>query len=280
MDPKINFDTTTDGGGKTIYLIDSAEQMAKLGQASADQTKEKTFRLNQDLDIGITSAATGTFAGTFDGDGHVIKINHLDITDSTLGPGTQGVSQGALFGTVSGTVENLIIDVTDENASYERISDAGVMETGETEENIPAAPQYSLDNNETVSEFSTDDEKKAYEAIRFTDAYETVYLNDVGEECAEGDTGATEYRKYISNATSSTTTTYEVNNATQTDTIGILCGAIGNGGTVDRVSLNGNSVTVIQAGKTYPVSKTTSTVTPYAYYYRVDSAKRIEAQSI
>ena len=29
-DPKINFDTTTDGGGKTIYLIDSAEQMASL----------------------------------------------------------------------------------------------------------------------------------------------------------------------------------------------------------------------------------------------------------
>ena len=44
------------------------------------QTREKTFRLNQDLEIGITSAATGTFAGTFDGDGHVIKIaNRLDI---------------------------------------------------------------------------------------------------------------------------------------------------------------------------------------------------------
>ena len=71
-----------------------------------------------------------------------------------------------------------------------------------------------------------------------------MYLNAEGKECAKGDTGANEYRKYISNATSSTTTTYEVNNATQTDTIGILCGAIGNGGTVDRVSLNGNSVTV------------------------------------
>lgn len=123
--PDINFDTTADGDGRTIYLIDSAEQISKLGQASADQTKEKTFRLNQDLDIGITSAATGTFAGTFDGDGHVIKINRLDITDRTSGTETQGVSQGALFGTVSGTVENLIIDVTDENASYERISDAG-----------------------------------------------------------------------------------------------------------------------------------------------------------
>ncbi|MDY4546917.1 MAG: hypothetical protein SO454_08595, partial [Candidatus Choladocola sp.] len=278
-DLNVNFDTITESE-ETVYLVENTEQISKLGQASEAQTSGKIFRLNKDLEIGITSAATGTFAGTFDGDGHVIKINHLDITDSTPGTETQGVSQGALFGTVSGIVENLIIDVTDENASYERISDAGVMESSEKGQEIPAAPQYSLDNNETVSEFSTDDEKKAYEAIRFTDAYETVYLNDVGEECAEGDTGVTEYRKYISNATSSTTTTYEVNNATQTDTIGILCGAIGNGGTVDRVSLNGNSVTVIQAGKTYPVSKTTSTVTPYAYYYRVDSAKRIEAQSM
>ena len=42
--PDINFDTTADGDGRTIYLIDSAELISKLGQASADQTKEKTFR--------------------------------------------------------------------------------------------------------------------------------------------------------------------------------------------------------------------------------------------
>ena len=63
-------------------------------------------------------------------------------------------------------------------------------------------------------------------------------------------------------------------------TIGILCGSIGESGTVEQVYLNGNSVTVIQAGKTYPKSKTTSTVIPYAYYYKVDSEKRIEAQSM
>lgn len=279
-DPKINFDTTTDGDGKTIYLIDSAEQMSKLGQASEEQTKKKTFRLKQDLDIEIKSAATGTFAGTFDGDGHVIKIGKLDITDSTPGTETQGVSQGALFGTVSGTVENLIIDVTDENASYERISDAGVMESNKEKTETKPAQQFDLKNNDTVNEFSTGDKKKAYEAIRFTDAYETVYLNGAGEECDKGDTGATPYRKYISNATSSTTTAYEVNDATKTDTIGILCGSIGESGTVEQVYLNGNSVTVIQAGKTYPKSKTTSTVTPYAYYYRVDSEKRIEAQKM
>ncbi|MFR5354671.1 MAG: hypothetical protein ACLTI1_00125 [Clostridia bacterium] len=53
--PDINFDTATDGNGKTIYLIDSAEQISKLGQASAEQTKEKILRLNKDLEIGIIS---------------------------------------------------------------------------------------------------------------------------------------------------------------------------------------------------------------------------------
>ncbi len=153
-DLDVNFDTITESG-ETVYLVENTEQMSKLGQASAEQTKGKTFRLKQDLEIGIKSAATGTFAGTFDGDGHVIKISQLDITDSTPGTEAQGVSQGALFGTVSGTVENLIIDVTAENASYERISDAGVTGSSETGSEIPAAPQYDLDDNETVTVNST-----------------------------------------------------------------------------------------------------------------------------
>ena len=279
-DLNVNFDTITESE-KTVYLVENTEQMSKLGQASEEQTKDKTFRLNQDLDIGIRSAATGTFAGTFDGDGHVIRINTLKIEDSAKDTNKTGVSQGALFGTVSGRVENLIIDVTAENASYQRTSDAGVTESTGTPSKTEADKKYAFDTNTTVNEFSTDGkEKAAYEAIRFTDVFETVYLNAEGKECAIGDTGATEYRKYISNATSSTTTTYEVNDATQTDTIGILCGSIGQSGTVEQVYLNGNSVTVIQAGKTYPKSTTTSTVTPYAYYYRVDSEKRIEAQSM
>lgn len=279
--PDINFDTATDGEGKTIYLIDSAEQMSKLGQASAEQTNDKTFRLKQDLDIRIKSAATGTFAGTFDGDGHVIKINHLNITDSTPGTETQGVSQGALFGTVSGTVENLIIDVTDENASYKRISDAGVTESTGTPSKTEADKKYAFDTDTTVNEFSTGNkEKAAYEAIRFTDAFETVYLDKAGNECGKEDADAQEYRKYTSDETESTITTYETKNATQTDTIGILCGAIGQGGTVDRVSLNGDSVSVVQTGKAYPKTITNSTVTPYVYYYKVESADRIEAQTM
>ena len=61
-----NFEVASDGA----YLVESAGQLKNLGLATTG-TEDKTFRLKQDLEIGITSAATGTFAGTFDGDGHV-----------------------------------------------------------------------------------------------------------------------------------------------------------------------------------------------------------------
>ena len=270
-DPKINFETTTDGDGKTIYLIDSAEQISKLGQASEEQTREKIFRLNKDLEIGITSAATGTFAGTFDGNGHVIKINHLDITDSTPGTETQGVSQGALFGTVSGTVENLIIDVTDGEATYQRTSDAGVTESSEKGQEIQAAPQYSLADNEKVTVNSTGYQQKAYQAICFNDKdYTTVYLDTDGKECTKETAGADEYRKYVGNKIERTTTTNTASNASVTDSFGILCGTIGSGGTVKKVSLNGASVTVRQAGASHPEKVISDNKTPYAFYYKVE----------
>lgn len=269
-DLDVNFDTITESG-ETVYLVENTEQMSKLGQASAEQTNDKTFRLKQDLDIGITSAATGTFAGTFDGDGHVIKINQLNITDSTPGTETQGVSQGALFGTVSGTVENLIIDVTAENASYERISDAGVMGSSETDKEISAAPQYDLDHNEKVTVNSTGYQQKAYQAICFNDKdYTTVYLDADGNECTKETAGAEEYRKYVGNKVIRTTTTNTASEASVTDSFGILCGTIGSGGTVKKVSLNGASVTVRQTGASHPEKVISDDKTPYAFYYKVD----------
>ena len=142
----VNFDTITESE-ETVYLVENADQMAKLGQASAKQTAGKTFRLNQDLDMEIAMAATGTFAGTFDGDEHVIRINKLKIEDSAEDTNKTGVSQGALFGTVSGTVESLVIDVTYGSASYQRTSDAGVEANGTpTVKPVEAKPAYALDH--------------------------------------------------------------------------------------------------------------------------------------
>lgn len=266
----VNFDTITESE-ETVYLVENTEQMSKLGQASAKQTKEKTFRLKQDLEMNIKSAATGTFEGTFDGDGHVIKIVNLDINDSTSGTGAQGVSQGALFGTVSGMVENLIIDVTHEDASYERISDAGVTESSEKGQEIPATPQYSLADNEKVTVNSTGYQQKAYQAICFNDKdYTTVYLDTDGKECTKETAGADEYRKYVGNKIERTTTTNTASDASVTDSFGILCGTIGSGGTVKKVSLNGTSVTVRQAGASHSEKVISDDKTPYAFYYKVD----------
>ena len=269
-DLNVNFDTITESE-ETVYLVENTEQISKLGQASAEQTNNKIFRLNKDLEIGIKSAATGTFAGTFDGDGHVIKINQLNITDRTPGTETQGVSQGALFGTVSGTVENLIIDVTAENASYERISDAGVTESSTTDPVSPAVQQYDLKDGEKVTVNDTDEKKKAYQAICFNDKdYTTVYLDKKGKECTEETEGAEEYRKYVGNEVKRTTTTNTASEASVTDSFGILCGTIGSGGTVKKVSLNGASVTVRQAGESHPEKVISDDKTPYAFYYKVD----------
>ncbi|MBR5509819.1 MAG: hypothetical protein IKV59_07180, partial [Lachnospiraceae bacterium] len=102
------------------YLIKEAAHVSKLGQATSG-TSGMTFVLNNDITIpSITSAAAGMFEGTFEGNGKVITIQDINITDNTSGE----VSQGLLFGTVSGSgkVQNLIVDIKDENASYTRVS--------------------------------------------------------------------------------------------------------------------------------------------------------------
>ena len=111
------------------YEIKNSAQLSALGNATADQTKDKNFKLVKDLKISsITAASTGIFAGTFDGKGYVITIEKLQISDAT--PGTS--SQGVLFGTVTGTVRNVIVNITDDDATYKRTSDAGVTSSEQT----------------------------------------------------------------------------------------------------------------------------------------------------
>ena len=52
----------------------------------------------------------------------MITIGKLQISDATSGTSSQGV----LFGTVTGTVRNVIVNITDDEATYKRTSDAGV----------------------------------------------------------------------------------------------------------------------------------------------------------
>lgn len=99
----------------------------------------------------------------------MITIGKLQISDATSGTSSQGV----LFGTVTGTVRNVIVNITDDEATYKRTSDAGVTSSeqtpvervvsgGETLEQ-PPKPYVSSD---LVSELDTEDE------------YETAYEQD------------------------------------------------------------------------------------------------------
>ena len=104
--------------------ITTAAEFLLLRNASKDETNGNTYTLMQDIVIDeILSAATGTFAGTFNGNGHVITIKKIDITDTT----DETVSHGILFGVVEkgASVQDLIINITDEDASYTRNSRVG-----------------------------------------------------------------------------------------------------------------------------------------------------------
>ena len=264
---KINFAYTEENGTR-IYKVETADQLRDLGNAT-EGTKDKTFRLEKDLTVDIRAAAGGTFAGTFDGNGHVITVETLQINDST-GTGTvedrnngkikntDPVSRGALFGTVSGTVENLIVDVEDADAAYTRTSYAGVKKGTETKQNTPSQPGVEIEGR-TVSELSTGEDLTAYNTIN---AYTEVWLNNELKEVPESTSGATKYKRYQSDAMKSTVTNYTPVAAGNTDAFGILCGTLTAEGELNRIVLDGDEVTVRQEGAVHPEQTSEKQVAP------------------
>ena len=226
---------STDG----YYEIKNSAQLSALGNATEDQTKGKNFKLVKDLKISsITTASTGTFAGTFDGKGYVITITELKISDSTPGKAAQGV----LFGTVTGTVRNVIVNITDDEATYKRTSDAGVTSSEQTPvERVvsggktlkqPPKPYVSSD---LVSELDTKAEyKTAYDQIK-------NYKDTV-----DG-TGKVTGKELEWQVISETVKTKTPNSAGE-DSFGIICGELSGSGTVEQVLVDGKDLTVTQKG--------------------------------
>ena len=246
------------------YEIKNSAQLSALGNATADQTKDKNFKLINDLKISsITTASTGTFAGTFDGKGYVITIEKLKISDST--PDTS--SQGVLFGKVTGTVRNVIVNITDDDATYKRTSDAGVTSSeqtpvervvsgGETLEQ-PPKPYVSSD---LVSELDTKDEyKTAYEQIK-------KYKDTV-----DG-TGKVTGKELEWQVISETVKTKTPNSASE-DSFGIICGGLSGSGTVEQVLVDGKDLTVTQKGTEHEdqVVTTTTTTTESVFYTKEEN---------
>lgn len=247
---KINL-TLNDG----VYQITTAQELLALGNASEEQTKDHTYKLTKDIPISsIEMAATGTFAGTFDGDGHVITIEKLEINDETTGTSAQGV----LFGTVTGTVQNVIVDIKDENASYTRTSDAGTTSSSnpatEWIDNLgnktDEEPKPYTDENTLVSEFDTEDtQKEAYEKIKKYD----------------NNTAANQSVEIKWTKTETEVTTKNPNKAGE-DSFGIICGNLQ--GTVEQVEVTGNKLQINQqATKTEDATVTETKETKDTYSY-------------
>lgn len=242
------------------YEIKNSAQLSALGNATADQTKDKNFKLVKDLKISsITAASTGTFAGTFDGKGYVITIEKLEISDAT--PGTS--SQGVLFGTVTGTVRNVIVNITDDDATYKRTSDAGVTSSEQTPvervvsggETLKQPPKPYV-SSDLVSELDTKDEyKTAYEQIK-------NYKDTV-------DGTGKELEWQVISETVKTKTP----NSAREDSFGIICGELSGSGTVEQVLVDGKDLTVTQEGTEYEdqVVTTTTTTTESVFYKKEEN---------
>lgn len=247
------------------YEIKNPAQLSALGNATADQTSGKHFKLVNDLKVSsITAASTGTFAGTFDGKGYVITITELQISDSTPGQAAQGV----LFGTVTGTVRNVIVNITDDDATYKRTSDAGVTISEQTSADKVVSGGETLDqppkpyvSSALVSELDDESEyKNAYNQIK---GYkDTVDKNN-------GKVTGKELEWQVISETVKTKTP----NSAGEDSFGIICGELSGSGTVEQVLVDGKDLTVTQKGTEYKdqVVTTTTTTTESVFYTKEEN---------
>lgn len=246
----------------SYYEIKNSAQLSALGNATADQTKDKNFKLVKDLKISsITAASTGTFAGTFDGKGYVITIGKLQISDATSGTSSQGV----LFGTVTGTVRNVIVNITDDEATYKRTSDAGVTSSEQTPVERVVSGGKTLDqppkpyvSSDLVSELDTKNE------------YRTAYNQIKNYKDTVDGTG-----KELEWQVISETVTTKTPNSAGEDSFGIICGELSGSGTVEQVLVDGKDLTVTQEGTEHKdqVVTTTTTTTESVFYKKEDNYK-------
>lgn len=225
----------------TIYDLDQAN--GKIAEASefellrnAQIESGKTYTLENDITIdNITSVANGSFAGTFDGNGHVITINNIAITEGDVEAIKDSQISGLLFGKVQGTVKNVIIDIKDDDASYVRNTSNEI--TNSTSEEPDYENTRILNDNDDIHELTEDE-----------------LIDNVT------------YKKQSNasvNGTRTTNNTAESNPAT--DYFGLICGE--NAGTIEQVYVTGNAVSVSRTTSTNYFTTVQPGTTTATYYY-------------
>lgn len=257
--------------------ITTADEFLLLRNATGDETENQIYNLTQDIVIGeITSAATGTFAGTFNGNGHVITIEDINITDST----DSEASHGILFGTVAenASVYDLIINITDGDASYTRNStvEHSSTEDGEPSEivseeipvTIPEGSFSNLDSNTAKKNLADE-----------LDNSTPCYVDEQGDITSDSSASGTEYRREEVDEPMTRTVTYELGTPGN-DYFGILCGTLSERAEVTQVEVTGNSLTVHQNASEVSYQETYEGTRQRYDYYQVTKGVSIPAETI
>lgn len=237
------------------YLIQTPEHLSALGTASAAQTQGKKFVLANDITAdAVSRVANGSFAGEFDGQGHVITITSVSFPDSAE---WGEMSQGVIFGTITGKVKNFIVDIQGD-VNYTRTSGVARTDTSvaETVTLNGEEAQPSCSGEESFSVYSTDEEKKNL-ATRL----------DMGAVITASD-GKT-YRREAVSENIIKTTTYELGEA-GTDQFGILCGTLAENASIAQVYVKGSSLNVTQKAAKVPTKTTLEGLRDKYFYYKVE----------
>ena len=245
-----------------VYQITTEEQLKALGEATDTETRGKKFALAGDISVNtISNVARGNFAGRLDGQGHVITIASVTLPAN----GEAGeISHGVLFGTISGTVENLVVDIQGD-VDYSRSSKVEKANTilGENiavNGNVATAP-YS--GTGEISKHSSDTQAKLY-AQKLDNVSGGDLINVAGVE----------YCRVPVQENVIKTSTYDLE-ATGTDQFGVLCGTLTENASISQVYIKGGSLNVEQ--QTELVStKTTQEGSRNKYFYYQKEIKDFE----
>ena len=235
-----------------VYEISTPEQLLALSDVQTDSSDK--FKLTKDLNVSVKDLATGVFAGEFNGNGHIITIT--TPAEGLASEGTTGASEGLLFGTVKGTVENLIVEIPND-IKYTRTSSVGISEEVEktdiTTEKKATAPYSGKDK---FSKYDADAKAKEL-AMKFEENSDSNIIEESG------------YYKVSVPETVTQTTTYELNNS-QSDQFGIICGTLDSGALINQVYVKGNEnvvLNVIQEADAVSNTKTQSGTRNRYFYY-------------
>lgn len=111
-----------------VYLVETEAQILELRDVKdSSVTTGKTFKLKQDVSVSLygRGAASGIFAGTFDGNGYAITFTDVELTSTAAGTSADA-NEGVLFGTLASgaEVKNLFVELPSD-ASYTRTSNRG-----------------------------------------------------------------------------------------------------------------------------------------------------------